>query len=126
MDNHLNYEYGDKPLSLNTRNGYSSKTVKESNGEMKIKIPRDRDASFEPQVIKKYEKDISYIENQIISMYGRGMTTRDISSHIQEIYGFGFSESTVSKITNKILHTIEVCRQIPLGISFRFYGNAIH
>lgn len=81
---HLDYEYGEKPLELNTRNGYSSKKVKSINGEMEIHVPRDRDGSFEPQVVKKYEKDISNIENQIISMYGRGMTTRDISSHIEE------------------------------------------
>lgn len=81
---HLDYEYGEKPLGLNTRNGYSSKKVKSINGEMEIHVPRDRDGSFEPQVVKKYEKDISNIENQIISMYGRGMTTRDISSHIEE------------------------------------------
>ncbi len=111
LDDHLDYEYGKKPLSLNTRNGYSSKKVKGSNGEMEIKVPRDRDGSFEPQIVKKHEKDISNIENQIISMYGRGMTTRDISAHIQDIYGFGLSESTVSKITNKILPTIEEWRQ---------------
>lgn len=64
LDDHLDYEYGDKPLSLNTRNGYSSKRVKGSNGEMDIKVPRDRDGSFEPQIVKKHEKDISNIENQ--------------------------------------------------------------
>jgi len=114
LDDHLDYEYGEKRLSLNTRNGYSTKTVKGTNGEMEINVPRDRDGSFEPQVVKKYEKDISNIENQIISMYGRGMTTRDISAHIQEIYGFGLSKSTVSRITNKILPTIEEWRQRPL------------
>ena len=56
LDNHLDYEYGEKPLSLNTRNGYSSKTVKGSNGEMEIKVPRDRDGSFEPQVVKNMKK----------------------------------------------------------------------
>ena len=111
LDEHLDYDFGDKPLGLNTRNGYSTKTVKSSNGEIEIQVPRDREGSFEPQVVKKYEKDISNIENQIISMYGRGMTTRDISSHIQEIYGFGLSESMVTKITNKILPTIEEWRQ---------------
>lgn len=80
LDNHLNYEYGEKPLGLNARNGYSTKTVKSSGGEMDIKAPRDRDGSFEPQVVKKYDKDISNIETQIISMYGRGMTTGDISA----------------------------------------------
>ena len=127
LDNHLDYEYGDKPLGINTRNGYSKKTVKSSGGEMDIKVPRDRDGSFEPQVVKKYDKDISNIENQIISMYGRGMTTRDISAHIQEIYGFGVSESMVSKITNKILPTIEEWKQRPLEKTYPFvFMDAIH
>ena len=86
-----------------------------------------REGSFEPQIVKKYEKDISNIENQIISMYGRGMTTRDISSHIEEIYGFGLSESMVSKITNKILPTIEEWRQRPLEEVYPFvFMDAIH
>lgn len=83
LDEHLDYEYWDTPLSLNTRNGYSTKKVKSSAGEIKLKIPRDRQGTFEPYVIKKYEKDISNIEQQIISMYAKGMTTRDISGHIK-------------------------------------------
>jgi putative transposase len=127
LDDHLDYDFGEKPLGLNTRNGYSTKTLKSTNGEMDIKVPRDREGSFEPQVVKKYEKDISNIENQIISMYGRGMTTRDISSHIQEIYGFGLSESMVTKITNKILPTIEEWRQRPLEQVYPFvFMDAIH
>lgn len=114
LDEHLDYEYGDTPLSLNTRNGFSKKTVKSSSGEIELDIPRDRDGSFEPKVLKKYQKDISNIENQIISMYAKGMTTRDISSHIHEIYGFGLSEGMVSKITNKILPTIEEWQNRPL------------
>ena len=97
LDEHLDYEYGEKPLSLNTRNGSSKKTVKSSYGNIDLNIPRDREGSFEPQALKKYQKDI---ENQIISMYAKGMTTRNMSTHIKEIYGFGISESMVSKITN--------------------------
>ena len=95
LDEHLDYEYGEKPLSLNTRNGSSKKTVKSSYGNIDLNIPRDREGSFEPQALKKYEKDISNIENQIISMYAKGMSTRDISSHIKDIYGFGISETMV-------------------------------
>lgn len=69
LDEHLDYEYGEKPLSLNTRNGSSKKTVKSSYGNIDLNIPRDREGSFEPQALKKYQKDISNIENQIISMY---------------------------------------------------------
>ena len=127
LDDHLDYDYGDKPLGLNTRNGTSGKTLKSSGGEVRIEVPRDRDGSFEPKIVKKYEKDISNIENQIISMYGRGMTTRDISSHINEIYGFGLSESMVSRITNKILPTIDEWRQRPLDKVYPFvFLDAIH
>ena len=114
LDEHLDYEYGEKPLSLNTRNGTSKKTVRSSFGNIDLNIPRDREGTFEPQALRKYEKDISNIENQIISMYGKGMTTRDISSHIKDIYGFGISETMVSKITNKILPTIEEWKNRPL------------
>lgn len=68
LDENLDYEYGEKPLSLNTRNGSSKKTVKSSYGDIELAIPRDREGSFEPQFLKKYEKDMSNIENQIISM----------------------------------------------------------
>ena len=127
LDEHLDYEYGEKPLSLNTRNGSSKKTVKSSYGNIDLNIPRDREGSFEPQALKKYQKDISNIENQIISMYAKGMTIRDISTHIKEIYGFGISESMVSKITNKILPTIEEWQNRPLEKVYPFvFLDAIH
>ena len=127
LDEHLDYEYGEKPLSLNTRNGSSKKTVRSSYGNIDLNIPRDREGTFEPQALRKYEKDISNIENQIISMYGKGMTTRDISSHIKDIYGFGISETMVSKITNKILPTIEEWQNRPLEKIYPMvFLDAIH
>ncbi|NVP23284.1 IS256 family transposase [Treponema phagedenis] len=127
LDEHLEYEYGATPLGLNTRNGSSKKTVKSSSGEIEIQIPRDREGTFEPQVVKKYQKDISNIENQIISMYAKGMTTRDISNHIKEIYGFGLSESMVSKITNKILPSIDEWQNRPLESVYPIvFLDAIH
>lgn len=127
LDEHLDYEYGEKPLSLNTRNGTSKKTVRSSYGNIDLNIPRDREGTFEPQSLKKYEKDISNIENQIISMYAKGMTTRDISSHIKDIYGFGISETMVSKITNKILPTIEEWQNRPLEKVYPMvFLDAIH
>ena len=127
LDEHLDYEYGDRPLSVNTRNGSSKKNVKSSYGEIGIDVPRDRESSFEPQAVKKYQRDISNIENQVISMYAKGMTTRDISSHIKDIYGFGLSEGMVSKITNKILPTIEEWQSRPLDRVYPFvFLDAIH
>ncbi len=127
LDEHLDYEYGETPLSLNTRNGSSKKTVKSSAGEIDISIPRDRDGTFEPKVIKKYEKDISRIEGQIISMYAKGMTTADISAHINDIYGFSISKSMVTKITNKVLPTIEDWQSRPLDKVYPMvFLDAIH
>ena len=127
LDEHLDYEYGEKPLSLNTRNGTSKKTVRSSYGNIDLNIPRDREGTFEPQSLRKYEKDISNIENQIISMYAKGMTTRDISSHIKDISGFGISETMVSKITNKILPTIEEWQNRPLEKIYPMvFLDAIH
>lgn len=127
LDEHLEYEYGQTPLSLNTRNGKSQKTVKSSMGEIDLDIPRDRQSTFEPMAVKKYQKDISNIENQIISMYAKGMTTRDISKHIKEIYGFSVSETMISKITNKILPTIEEWGNRALDKVYPFvYLDAIH
>lgn len=127
LDEHLDYEYGEKPLSLNTRNGSSKKIVKSSYGNIDLNIPRDREGTFEPQALKKYEKDRSNIENQIIFMYAKGMTTRDISGHIKNIYGFGISEGMVSKITNKILPTIEEWQNRPLERLYPMvFVDAIH
>ncbi len=127
LDEHLDYEYGQTPASTNTRNGSSKKTLKSSYGDMDIKVPRDRESSFEPVVLKKYQKDISNIENQIISMYAKGMSTRDISSHIKDIYGFSVSEGMVSKITNKILPTVEEWQNRPLSRVYSFvFLDAIH
>ena len=127
LDDHLDYEYGQAPLSINTRNGSSKKTLKSSYGEIGIEVPRDRESSFEPQAVKKYQKDISNIENQVISMYAKGMTTRDISSHVEEIYGFGMSAGMVSRITNKILPTIEEWQSRPLDSVYPFvFLDAIH
>ncbi|MFM1525018.1 IS256 family transposase [Helcococcus bovis] len=127
MDEHLDYKYGQTPLSINTRNGSSKKIVKSSIGELEINIPRDKDASFEPQILKKYNKDISNIEAQIISMYSKGMTTRDISSHIKDIYGFGVLARLVSSTTNKILPTIDEWQNRPLDKVYPFvFIDAIH
>lgn len=92
LDEHLDYEYGEKPLSLNTRNGISKKTVRSSYGNIDLSIPRDREGTFEPQSLKKYEKDISNIENQIISMYGKGIPLPNNiinSFHSLDIIGMG-------------------------------------
>lgn len=87
----------------NSRNGYSKKTVKSNLGETDINIPRDRASDFDPQAIKKYQTSTSDIEEKIISMYAKGLTTRDINEHLKDIYGVNVYPSMVSQITDKVL-----------------------
>lgn len=98
----------------NSRNGYSQKTVRSIHGEMELDIPRDRDGEFEPELIRKYHRDISQIEDRILSMYAKGMTVRDIQSHLEDIYGASISAQTISNITDRILPMIEEWRNRPL------------
>lgn len=98
----------------NSRNGYSKKRVRSTLGEVEIEVPRDRKGEFEPLVVRKYEKDISNIQDLIISMYGKGMTTRDISEHMAEIYGLNVSSDTVTRITDKLLPIIKDWQNRPL------------
>ena len=98
MEDHLGYEKSERSDNDDYRNGYKSKTVKSSIGEVKIEVPQDRKSSFEPQVVKEGRKDISGIAHKIISMYATGKTTRKISAPlppIEDIYGFDVSESFI-------------------------------
>ena len=86
-----------------SRNGYSKKTVTSSLGDIDLDIPRDRKSEFEPQIVKKSQTDISNIEDQVLSMYAKGMTTRDISSHLKSVYGVDASAEMISRMTDRIL-----------------------
>ena len=105
MNSHLGYENNDKgeKQTQNRRNGYISKNVKTSMGEMTIDVPRDRDGSFEPQIVPKRTKDISDIDKKVLSMYAKGMSQRDISNTIEDIYGFKISHDTISPAVYTIL-----------------------
>ena len=107
MDEHLGYENYERSDNDNYRNGTKRKTVRSNYGEFQIDVPQDRQSSFEPKVVKKRQKDISGIDQQIISMYARGLTTRQISEQIKEIYGFECSEGFISDVTDKILQEID-------------------
>jgi len=131
MDEHLGYtKNGIKPEDTNNiRNGTSSKTLKSDNGNIEINIPRDRDSSFEPIIVPKHKRFSEKIEDVIIGMYYRWMTTRDIEEQIKEIYGVELTETSVSNITVKILENIKQWQERPLdnvyyilwmdGISFK-------
>lgn len=130
MDDHLGYEKSeraDRNEVSNYRNGTKKKQVNSSYGSMTIDVPQDRESSFEPQVVKKRQKDISAIDNKIISMYAKGMTTRQISDTLMDIYGFEASEGFISDVTDKILPQIEEWQNRPLGEVYPvIYIDAIH
>lgn len=127
MDEHLGYDRYERSDSANYRNGTKSKKVRSSYGEFEIDVPQDRSGSFEPQVVKKRQKDISEIDQKIISMYARGMTTRQISEQIEEIYGFECSEGFISDVTDKILQDIEDWQKRPLEEVYPvMYIDAVH
>ena len=109
MNHHLGYDSNDKGPKKddNRRNGYGKKTLKTTQGEVEIEVPRDRDGSFEPQVVPKRTKDVSAIENKVLAMYARGMSQRDISSTIEDIYGFQMSHDMISDITDCIIPELE-------------------
>ena len=121
------YDYRNKNTD-NSRNGYSEKTMKSSFGEMDIAVPRDRKGEFEPQLIKKQQTTISGdIEEKILSMYAKGMTTSDIESHIREIYGIDVSDSTISRVTDKILPVVREWQSRPLeNVYAVVFMDAIH
>lgn len=129
MDEHLGYEKhsptGDH--SGNSRNGYNKKTVKTKFGESRVDIPRDRNADFEPQIIKRHERTSNELEDKIIAMYARGMTTRDIESHMQDIYGISVSATMVSRVTDRILPMISEWQSRPLDRVYPIvFLDAIH
>ena len=121
------YDYRNKEGN-NSRNGYSKKTLKTSFGETEIKVPRDRDGEFEPQLIKKNQTTLTGdIEEKIISMYAKGMITSDIEAHIKDIYGLECSDTTISRITDKILPVVREWQSRPLEEIYAVvFMDAIH
>lgn len=126
MDASLGYEKNQKGdlETSNKRNGHSTKTLKSQYGEFQIDVPRDRNGEFEPKLIPKYQRDISGIEEKVISLYARGMSTRDIHDQLNDLYGIGLSAKMVSKITDRILppRSENGVPPIESGISICIYG----
>ena len=121
------YDYRNKETD-NSRNGHSSKTLKTSFGDVDVSIPRDRKGEFEPQLLKKNQTSISQdVEEKILSMYAKGMTTADIETHIHDIYGLEVSDTTISRITDKILPIVREWQQRPLESVYAIvFMDAIH
>lgn len=129
IETSLGYSKNDieNKVTENSRNGYSPKTLKSEFGEVQIQIPRDRKGEFEPKIVPKYQRNVSGIEDKIISLYARGMSTRDIEEQIREIYGINLSAEMVSKITDRIAPEIKEWQQRPLEPLYTFvFMDAIH
>ena len=121
------YDYRNKETD-NSRNGHSSKTMHTSYGDMDVAIPRDRNGDYEPQLIKKYQNTVTQgMEEKILSMYAKGMTTGDIESHMRELYDIDISDSTISRITDKILPIVKEWQERPLEEVYAVvFMDAIH
>ena len=127
MDEHLGYRKSERSGCDDYRNGYKTKQINSSYGSMKVEVPQDRNSTFEPQVVKKRQKDISSIDDKIIALYAKGMTTRQISEMIEDIYGFEVSEGMVSDITDKLLPRIEEWQNRPLSSVYPIvFIDAVH
>ena len=105
----------EKEKENNARNGYGTKRAKSTFGEIDLSVPRDRNALYEPRIVPKRQKDISGIEETIISMYAKGMTTTDIQKHMESIYGLDFSKESISRITDKVLEKAKEWQNRPLS-----------
>lgn len=129
LDASLGYEKNQKgdTVSSNKRNGHSPKTLKSQYGEFQIDVPRDRNGKFEPKLIPKYQRDISGIEDKVISLYARGLSARDIHDQLQDLYGIELSAEMVSKITDRILPEIKEWQSRPLNPIYPFvFMDCIH
>ena len=127
MDEHLGYQEYERSDNPDSRNGKKTKKICGNFGETEIEVPQDRDSSFEPKVVKKRQKDISGIEQKIIALYAKGMTTRQISETIEDIYGFEVSDGMVSDITDRLLPQIEDWQKRPLDEVYPIvFIDAVH
>lgn len=111
----------------NSRNGYTPKTLKSEFGEVEVQVPRDRKGEFEPKIIPKYQRNVSGIEEKVIALYARGMSTRDIGDQVRDLYGIELSAEMVSRITDRITPEIKEWQQRPLDAVYPFiFMDAIH
>ena len=122
LDRHLGYEKYDQSekTTNNRRNGITKKNVRTRDGEMELDIPRDREGSFEPKLVKKGQKDVSSIQEKVMSMYAKGLSDRDISAIIQDIYGFELSHETISRIVERVQPRFEEWQARPLESVYTF------
>lgn len=129
MDTQLGYNKYDisEKETPNSRNGYSKKTIKSELGPVELNIPRDRNGEYDPKIIPKYQRNITGIEDKVLALYAAGMTTRDISEQVKNLYGVDISAEMVSNITNRILPLVSEWQNRPLEKTYSFvFMDAIH
>ena len=129
LTGHLGYEKHDPAGygSGNARNGSTEKTLKSKNGEITIEVPRDRNGTFEPQIVKKHQTRFDGFDDKILSMYARGMTTRDIQGHLEEIYGVEVSPTLISNVTEVVAEEVKAWQSRPLDAVYPIvYLDALH
>ncbi|MBN6379192.1 transposase, partial [Escherichia coli] len=114
MTHHLGYEKNQSRLGTNFRNGYSTKTVITGDGPLELRTPRDRDGTFEPQLVKKNQTRITGMDNQILSLYAKGMTTREIAAAFKELYDADVSSALISKVTDAVMEQVVEWQNRPL------------
>jgi transposase-like protein len=109
MDAHLGYQKHDmqNKQTTNSRNGKSKKSIISEYGEQEIAIPRDREGEFEPLVVKKHQSNVTGIEDQIVALYAKGISTQEIQDHLNNLYGIEVSPTFISNVTNKIVPLIK-------------------
>ncbi|UUZ87037.1 IS256 family transposase [Paenibacillus sp. P26] len=128
-DTHLGYERHDvkNKQTKNSCNGYSKNTVTSEYGDVEIEVPRDRLGEFEPVVVKKNQTNVTGIEDQLIALYAKGVSTRDIQDHLQGLYGIEVSPTLISNVTNKIVPLIKEWQNRPLQQTYAVvFLDAIH
>jgi putative transposase len=116
LSDHLGYELGGEPPEgePNRRNGWTSKTLITDQGPVPVELPRDREGSFEPQIVAKHQRRFAGFDDKIVSMYARGMSTREISKHLEEIYGVEVGRDTISRVTDAVLDDVKEWQARPL------------
>jgi len=129
LDTHLGYEKHDvqNKQTTNSRNGKSKKTIISEYGEQEIEVPRDRQGEFEPVVVKEHQSTVTGIEDQIVAMYAKGVSTRDIQDHLEQLYGIEVSPTMISNVTNKLVPLIKEWQSRPLQSVYAvLFLDAIH
>lgn len=122
LDDHLGFGKGEQSDAGNNRNGYTSKTLQTEEGQFELDTPRDREGSFEPQLVKKHQRRFTSMDDKILFLYAQGMTTREIVTTFKEMYGADVSAALISKVTDAVIEQVvpgEIVIQAAIGKSNR-------